>query len=73
MQAIDSSTTTRSGLAVSPLPSALASRAGQGPAHRHDGQGVRKVRRVLQQPPALVQRFKHELQLAVVEVKHGLL
>jgi hypothetical protein len=34
---------------------------------------VREVRRVLQQPPALVQSLEHELQLAVVEVEDSLL
>lgn len=41
--------------------------------HRHDGQRIGEVRRVLQQPLSLVQGLEHQLQLPVVEVEHGFL
>ena len=44
--------------AACPVLSSISTRA-----HCHDGQRVRQVRGVLQQPPALVQRLEDQLQL----------
>ena len=43
------------------------------PAHRHDGQRVGEVRRIGQQPLALLQRLKHQLELLHVLVEDRLL
>ena len=41
-------------------------------AHRHDGQRVAEVGRVLQQALALVQRLEDQLQLAIIQVEDRL-
>ena len=58
---------------MEPCPSMLLAGEESGRADRHDGEGVGQVGRVLDEVLAFVQRLKHQLELAVVQVEDRLL